>query len=278
MKKHETDGMLGLSLNSRPNSHHFDKDALLMSAGSGSALLPNVPSDDPTAAAMAYFNEVRALMGKVSGGRLGSAGAAVPPFPGADAEQAKLVAAWSKLGKLNGAIGEKDNDEENGGNKVGGSANSVGDEQATEASDSTYNSGAESELDVGGAPSPLDRSTMSSTPLNNCPEDDEDGDEEEEEEEEAEEEEEEDKDGDEEEEVVEAEAEKSLNNHSSNGRKRKLSQPNQKVNCDSDSDDELVVEEDHAPSDEDDEEETLPKKAKLNGSSWSAYLFTETIN
>lgn len=235
-----------------------------MSAGSASALLPNVPSDDPTtAAAMAYFNEVRALMGKVSGGRLGNAAASVPSFPGADAEQAKLVAAWSKLGKLNGSIKEKNNDEEDGGNKVGGSANSVGDEQATEASDSTYNSGAESELDVGGAPSPLDRSTMSSTPLNNCHEDDEEEDEEEEVEEE---EEEENKDADEEE-NVEADNEKSLNNSSSNGRKRKLSHPSHKVNYETDSDDELVVEEeDHSPSDEE-EEEVVQKKAKVNGSS-----------
>lgn len=262
MKKHETDGMLGLSLNhSRSSSHHFDKDALLMSAGNASSLLPNVSSDDPTAAAaMAYFNEMRALMGKVSSGRLGAA-ATVPPFPGADAEQAKLVAAWSKLGKLNGSIADKDNDEEDCGNKNGGSANSVGDEQATEASESTYNSGAESEVDVGGAPSPLDRSTMSSTPLNNSHEDDDEVDEEEEDDVD-----EEDNDGDEDEEV---EAEKRSNNRSSNGRKRKLSTPNHKVNCDTDSDDELVVEEeDQALSDEEDEEEVdNQKKAKLNGSS-----------
>src|SRR5699024_5546364 len=59
LKKHETDGMLGLNLNPRhQNSHHsFDKDTLLMAAANqASPLLPNVEPDDPTAAAaMAYF-------------------------------------------------------------------------------------------------------------------------------------------------------------------------------------------------------------------------------
>lgn len=195
LKKHETDGMLGLNLNPRQlannhhggGHHHFDKDALLMAAAanqaSPNALLSTVTPDDSTAAAaMAYFNEMRALMGKVSGGRL-SSGTAVPPFltglGAADAaDTAKLAAAWTKLGKLNGALLDKEDEEEKTNGGSGGGANSVGDDNETLA-DEESTSGAESELDVetttGGAPSPLERSrSVSSTPVKHRRDEDED--------------------------------------------------------------------------------------------------------